>query len=78
MREIKLLKLLSHENILRLSDMAVEYPTRQGMLHYFWTFVLFPRSKQTSNNAILSRQAKKANHVHGHSIHGPRFIRSAR
>ena len=30
MREIKLLKLLNHENILRLSDMAVEHPSRQG------------------------------------------------
>lgn len=30
MREIKLLKLLNHENILRLCDMAVEHPSRQG------------------------------------------------
>jgi serine/threonine-protein kinase BUR1 len=29
LREIKLLKLLSHQNILRLEDMAVEHPTRQ-------------------------------------------------
>lgn len=28
LREIKLLKLLSHENIIRLEDMAVEHPTR--------------------------------------------------
>lgn len=30
LREIKLLKLLSHRNILRLEDMAVEHPTRSG------------------------------------------------
>ena len=30
LREIKLLKLLSHQNILRLEDMAVEYPTRSS------------------------------------------------
>ncbi|KAF5631424.1 CMGC CDK kinase [Fusarium sp. NRRL 52700] len=29
LREIKLLKLLSHKNILRLEDMAIEHPTRQ-------------------------------------------------
>lgn len=34
MREIKLLKLLNHENILRLSDMAVEHPSRQGRSFY--------------------------------------------
>ena len=28
LREIKLLKLLSHKNILRLEDMAIEHPTR--------------------------------------------------
>lgn len=28
LREIKLLKLLSHKNILRLEDMAVEHPPR--------------------------------------------------
>lgn len=30
LREIKLLKLLSHKNILRLEDMAIEHPTRQS------------------------------------------------
>jgi hypothetical protein len=30
LREIKLLKLLSHKNILRLEDMAVEHPSRAG------------------------------------------------
>ncbi|KAF5712913.1 CMGC CDK kinase [Fusarium mundagurra] len=29
LREIKLLKLLSHKNILKLEDMAIEHPTRQ-------------------------------------------------
>lgn len=29
LREIKLMKLLSHENVLRLEDMAVEHPTNQ-------------------------------------------------
>jgi hypothetical protein len=28
LREIKLLKLLSHENVIRLEDMAVEHPSR--------------------------------------------------
>lgn len=28
LREIKLLKLLSHENVIALEDMAVEHPTR--------------------------------------------------
>jgi serine/threonine-protein kinase BUR1 len=28
LREIKLLKLLSHPNVLRLEDMAVEHPAR--------------------------------------------------
>ncbi|KAF7543745.1 hypothetical protein G7046_g9937 [Stylonectria norvegica] len=32
LREIKLLKLLSHKNILRLEDMAVEHPTRASEL----------------------------------------------
>lgn len=30
LREIKLLKLLSHKNILRLEDMAVEHPARSS------------------------------------------------
>lgn len=30
LREIKLLKLLSHKNILKLEDMAIEHPTRQS------------------------------------------------
>jgi len=30
LREIKLLKLLSHVNILRLEDMAVEHPARSS------------------------------------------------
>jgi serine/threonine protein kinase len=34
LREIKLLKLLSHPNVLRLEDMAVEHPPK-GMLLTF-------------------------------------------
>ncbi len=30
LREIKLLKLLCHNNVLRLEDMAVEHPSRGG------------------------------------------------
>lgn len=30
LREIKLLKLLAHKNILKLEDMAIEHPTRQS------------------------------------------------
>jgi serine/threonine-protein kinase BUR1 len=33
LREIKLLKLLSHENVIRLEDMAVEHPSRQSMIY---------------------------------------------
>jgi serine/threonine-protein kinase BUR1 len=32
LREIKLLKLLSHRNVLRLEDMAVEHPLRSSEL----------------------------------------------
>lgn len=32
LREIKLLKLLSHKNILKLEDMAVEHPSRSSAL----------------------------------------------
>lgn len=31
LREVRLLKLLSHQNVLRLEDMSVEYPARVGM-----------------------------------------------
>lgn len=34
LREIKLLKLLSHKNVLRLEDMAVEHPARSSMLPF--------------------------------------------
>jgi serine/threonine protein kinase len=32
LREIKLLKLLNHKNVLKLEDMAVEHPSRSSML----------------------------------------------
>lgn len=39
LREIKLLKLLSHNNVLRLEDMAVEHPSRSSKVIPFTTRV---------------------------------------
>lgn len=82
LREIKLLKLLSHPNILKLEDMAVEHPSRPS-----WPSPLSlslslsqlgrphePRSPLLTAsfplNSTYSRQAQEADHVHGDSLHG--------
>src|SRR5689334_2674438 len=61
LREIKLLKLLSHNNVLRLEDMAVEHPSRSSKAS--------PHQDPSCWNSLTcllsSRQAEKADHVHG-------------
>lgn len=47
LREIKLLKLLSHKNILRLEDMAVEHPSRPST---------FPSTRVYHNRGAPSSQ----------------------
>jgi serine/threonine-protein kinase BUR1 len=42
LREIKLLKLLSHKNVLKLEDMAVEHPPKSSKIH-------FPQSRDLTN-----------------------------
>lgn len=42
LREIKLMKLLSHENVLRLEDMAVEHPTNQKSSTFLSSPILPP------------------------------------
>lgn len=66
LREIKLLKLLSHRNVLRLDDMAVEHPTRSSGSKFYPT----PHGWFT-HTLRLSRQAEETCYVHGYSVHGP-------
>lgn len=73
LREIKLLKLLSHPNILKLEDMAVEYPAAKISKSTFSKEVV----PQPCANTLSSRQAEEAYYVYGHTIHGPRSVGSA-
>jgi serine/threonine protein kinase len=52
LREIKLLKLLSHPNILRLEDMAVEHPSRPSE----FTFEPFVYLKPSAVHAPMERE----------------------
>lgn len=63
LREIKLLKLLSHKNVLRLQDMAVEHHSKISKLSECHLTAV----KLT----ICSRQAQETYHVYGHALHGP-------
>lgn len=59
LREIKLLKMLSHPNILQLKEMAVER-SKGKLVPFFWRILLTYDRGGT----------QKTKHVHGYSIYG--------
>ena len=61
-REIKLLKALSHPNILQLKEMAVERSKGKACsISNLW--------EQVADDGVR-RGTEEAQHVHGHPIHG--------
>ena len=65
-REIKLLKALSHPNILQLREMAVE--RSKGKIK------LSCRLHASLPDILHRRRAEKAQHVYGHAVYGARPI----
>lgn len=68
-REIKLLKALSHPNILQLREMAVE--RSKGEMEPSLDV------RCGGPDVFDRRRTKETQHVHGHTVHGARLIRTA-
>lgn len=59
LREIKLLKMLSHPNILQLKEMAVERSKGKSVSCFVWILLTYDRGG-----------TQKAKHVYGYSVYG--------
>lgn len=64
-REIKILKVLSHPNVLQLKEMAVERSKGKR-----WPFVAWNLGRGLRIDTCFRRGTEETQHVHGYPIYG--------